>query len=104
MCSACWAVRFDAFVTARTGQLVLRLCVAASERSEAAASLITLRRRSEPIFPPPALIGGEEPMFETGESASTSPASAIQTPAEAARAPFGEAETITGTLSASSFW
>ena len=90
MRSACCAVRLEAFVTASTGQLVLRLCVAASERREAAASLITLRRRSEPMLPPFELIGIEEPMFETGESASTSPASAIQTPAEAARAPYGE--------------
>jgi hypothetical protein len=88
--SACWAVRFDAFVTARTGQLVLRLCVAASERSEAAASLIALRRRSEAMLAPLESIGVEEPMFDTGDNASTSPASAIQTPADAARAPLGD--------------
>ena len=42
------------------------------------------------MFAPLELIGVEEPMFEIGDSASTSPASAIQTPAEAARAPLGE--------------
>ena len=77
-------------MTARAGQLVLRLCVAASERSEAAASLITFRRRSLPRFAPEPLIGVEEPMFEIGDIASTSAASESQTPAEAARAPFGE--------------
>jgi hypothetical protein len=45
---------------------------------------------SSSMFPPPELIGVEEPMFDTGDSASTSPASAVQTPADAARAPFGE--------------
>ena len=104
MCSACCAVKFDAFVTARTGQVVLRLCVAASERSDAAASLITFRRRSEPMFAPVELIGVDEPMFEMGDIASTSPASEIQTPAEAARAPFGATYTITGTASESSRW
>jgi hypothetical protein len=42
------------------------------------------------MFPPLELIGVDEPMFETGDSGSTSPASAIQTPADPARAPFGE--------------
>jgi len=42
------------------------------------------------MFPPLESIGVEEPMFETGDIASTSAASAIQTPADAARAPFGE--------------
>jgi hypothetical protein len=36
------------------------------------------------------LIGVEEPMFVLGAIASTSAASLIQTPADAARAPFGD--------------
>ena len=77
-------------MTARTGQLVLRSCAAASDRNEAAASLITLRRRSEAMLAPLESIGVDEPMFDTGDSARTSPASAIQTPADAARAPLGD--------------
>ncbi len=58
--------------------------------SDAAASLITFRRRSEPRFAPLESIGVDEPMFVVGAIASTSAACAIQTPADAARAPFGE--------------
>ena len=90
MCSACCAVRFDALRTASDGQVVLRLCVAASAVSDAAESLITLRRRSVPRFCPLESIGVDEPMFVVGAIASTSAACAIQTPAEAARAPSGE--------------
>ena len=43
-------------------------------------------------------------MFESGDMASTSPASATQTPAEAARAPSGDTYTITGIFEASSAW
>ena len=81
---------FDAFVTARTGHVVLRLCAAARARREAAASLTTLRRRSESMFAPLESIGVDDPMFEIGDIARTSAACAIQTPAEAARAPGGE--------------
>ena len=42
----------------------------ASARSEAAASLTTLRRRSFWMSPPPTLIGVEEPMFVCGAIAS----------------------------------
>ncbi len=52
--------------------------------------MITLRRRSLPMFAPLPLIGVEEPMFVSGAIASTSAAWEIQTPAEAARAPAGE--------------
>src|SRR2546426_9339403 len=90
ICSACAAVRFDALRTASAGHFVLRLCAAASAVSDATESLITLRRRSESRFVPPELIGVDDPMLLTGAIASTSAASAIQTPAEAARAPSGE--------------
>src|SRR5262245_27307802 len=102
--SASSAVRFDAFRTASAGHVVLRLCVAASAVRDAAASLITLRRRSEPRFCPFPLIGVEEPMFVVGAIASTSAACAIHTPADAARAPSGETYTITGTFELSSAW
>ena len=42
------------------------------------------------MFAPLELIGVDEPMFVVGAIASTSAACAIQTPADAARAPFGE--------------
>ena len=47
------------------------------------------RRRSFWMSSPPTLIGVDEPMFVCGAIASTSAASPIQTPAEAARAPVG---------------
>src|SRR3954469_12423122 len=104
MWSACAAVRFDALRTASAGQVVLRLCAAASAVSDAAASLITFRRRSEPRFFPLESIGVEEPMFVVGAIASTSAACEIQTPADAARAPSGETYTITGIFERSSAW
>ena len=102
MWSASAAVRFDATRTAFPGHSVLRWCAAASAVSDAAASLITLRRRSEPRFAPLESIGVDEPMFVVGAIASTSAASEIQTPAEAARAPSGETYTITGSFAPSS--
>ena len=81
------AVRFDALRTARSAHFALRPCDFARPRSEAAASLTTLRRRSLPMFGPLALIGVEEPMFVSGAIARTSAAWPIQTPADAARAP-----------------
>ncbi len=87
--SASASVRFEAFSTARFAQAAFRPWLFASARRDAAASLITLRRRSEPMFAPLPLIGVEEPMFVAGAIASRSAASAIQTPAEAARAPRG---------------
>ena len=88
--SASAAVRFEATRTALSAQAALRPWVFASPRSEAAASLMILRRRSLPRFAPVPEIGVEEPMFVSGAIASTSAASEIQTPAEAARAPLGE--------------
>jgi hypothetical protein len=58
--------------------------------SEATASLITLRRRSEPRFWPLLSIGVEEPMFVAGAIAATSAASVIQTPPRRPREPLGE--------------
>src|SRR6266568_7821562 len=98
MWSACCAVRLEATLTALAGQVVLRLCAAASAVSDATESLITLRRKSDPRFWPLESIGVEEPMFVVGAIASTSAASEIQTPADAARAPSGETYTITGSL------
>src|SRR5215510_1852650 len=89
-CFATYAGRFDAFRTASCGQVVLRSWYLASEVSEAAASLTIFRRRSLPMLLPPSLIGVDEPMFVLGAIARTSAASLIQTPADAARAPFGE--------------
>ena len=83
-------MRFDALRTASDGQVVLRLCVAASAVREATESLITFRRRSVPRFWPLESIGVEEPMFDVGDIARTSAACAIHTPADAARAPSGE--------------
>ena len=54
------------------------------------------------MFAPVPLIGVDEPMFASGAMTSRSAASEIQTPAEAARAPFGETYTITGTGETSS--
>ena len=51
---------------------------------------IVARELSLPIFWPLPVIGVDEPMFVSGAIASTSAASEIQTPAEAARAPFGD--------------
>src|SRR4051812_37800253 len=87
--SASSAVRFDAFVTANFGQVVLRLCAAASAVSDATAWWITLRRRSFAMSCPLESIGVDEPMFDTGDIARTSAACEIQTPADAARAPLG---------------
>jgi hypothetical protein len=42
------------------------------------------------MFAPLPLIGVDDPMFVSGAIASTSAACEIHTPAEAARAPFGE--------------
>ena len=90
MRSASAAVRFDALRTAASAHCALRPCVLASPRSEAAASFTTLRRRSLPMFVPLPWIGVDEPMFVAGAIASTSAASEIQTPADAARAPSGD--------------
>ena len=54
------------------------------------------------MLAPVPLIGVDEPMFASGAMTSRSAASEIQTPAEAARAPFGETYTITGTGETSS--
>ena len=100
--SASSLVRLEALRTAMFAQRSLRPWLWASARRDAAASLTTLRRRSEPMFAPVPLIGVEEPMFASGAMTSRSAASEIQTPAEAARAPFGETYTITGTGETSS--
>src|SRR4051794_27805469 len=100
--SACSAVRFEALRTALPGQTVFRLCAAASAVREAAESLIPLRRRSELRFCPLESIGVDEPIFVVGVIASTSAAWAIQTPADAARAPSGATYTITGSFAFSS--
>ncbi len=81
--------RFDALRTALSAHAPLRPCDTASARNDAAASLIALRRRSLAMLRPPTRIGVDEPMFETGDIASTSAAWEIHTPALAARAPFG---------------
>ena len=60
------ASRFDAFRTAESTHCTLRPCVRARARSEAAASLTTLRRRSSWMSSPPTLIGVDEPMFVCG--------------------------------------
>ena len=88
--SASAAVRLDALRTAESAHCALRPWLFERARSEAAASLTTLRRRSLPMLAPVPLIGVEEPMFVCGAIASRSAASEIQTPAEAARAPSGE--------------
>ena len=55
----------------------------------AAASLITLRRRSAPSSSPEAEIGVEEPMFVWGAIARMSAAWPITAPAESALEPGG---------------
>ena len=82
-------VRFDALRTARSAHFAFLPWMRARLRSDAAASLTTLRFRSLSRFAPELVIGVEEPMFDTGDIASTSAACEIQTPALAARAPFG---------------
>src|SRR2546421_13004735 len=71
--------------------------------SEATASLITFRRRSEPRFWPLESIGVDEPMLVSGAIAAMSAASVIQTPADAARDPGGDTQTITRILRPTSF-
>ena len=88
--SASVAPRFDARRTAACAQAALRPWARASSLRDAAASLTTLRRRSDWMFPPPTSIGVEEPMFVCGAIASRSAAWLIQTPADAARDPGGE--------------
>ena len=88
--SASAAVRLAACLTALFAQAALRPWVFARPRSDAAASLMIFRRRSLPRFAPVPEIGVEEPMLVSGAIASTSAASEIQTPADAARAPPGE--------------
>src|SRR5690348_5431935 len=100
--SAWSAVRFDASRTAFAGHCVLRWCEAASAVSDATASLTTLRGRSEPRLAPLESIGVDEPMFVVGAIARTSAACDTHTPADAARAPFGETYTITGSFAFSS--
>jgi hypothetical protein len=90
MRSASSSVRLDALRTARSAHFALRPCERASPRKDAAASLRIFRFRSLPMFAPLPVIGVDEPMFVFGAIASTSAASEIQTPALAARAPFGE--------------
>ena len=102
--SASCAVRLSALRTACSAQSPFRPCVSASARSDLAASLIALRRRSLGISPPPAATGVEEPRFVLGAMAARSAACTIQTPAEAARAPSGETYTSTGVSEASSAW
>ena len=87
--SASSAVRLDALRTAASAHAAFRPCDFARPRSDAAASLTTLRRRSLPMFEPLPLIGVEDPMFVWGAIARRSAAWEIQTPAEAARAPAG---------------
>jgi len=54
------------------------------------------------MLPPPESIGVEDPMFVSGAMPRKSAASAIQTPAEPAVAPFGPTHTSTGSLAFSS--
>jgi len=82
--------------------LTSKLSRAEKSGYDAAASLITLRLRSEPRLAPLESIGVDEPMFVVGAIASTSAASEIQTPADAARAPFGDTYTITSSFALSS--
>ena len=88
--SASYSVRFDAWRTASPAHCSLRPWFFASVFSDAAASLMTLRRRSDWMFPPPTSIGVDEPMFVCGAMARMSAAWPIQTPADAAREPAGE--------------
>ena len=90
ICLACCSSRLEALRTASAAQAALRWWNFIRLVSEATASLITLRRRSEPRFWPLESIGVEEPMLVAGAIAATSAASVIQTPAEAARAPLGD--------------
>ena len=87
--SASRALRFEPTRTAASAHFAFRPCSFASARSCAAASLITLRRRSFWMSSPPIEIGVDEPRFVCGAMARMSAAWPIQTPADAARAPSG---------------
>ena len=69
-------------------------------RANAAASLVALRASVESIGPC-MLMGVAAPMLVPGLIAATSPAITTNTPAEAARAPPGVTQVMTGTREAS---
>jgi hypothetical protein len=69
--------------------VALRPCVVASARIRAAASFTILFLRSPFGRSCPSPTGVEEPMLVCGAIAARSEACTMNTPAEAARAPFG---------------
>ena len=64
----------------------------------AAASLMTLRRRSFEMSSPPSEMGVDEPIFVCGAIAARSEAMVITAPAESALDPGGATYTTTGTF------
>ena len=78
-----------ALVTIRWASTGLRPWSMAIDRIWARESLITLRRRSQPMFWPEESIGAAAPMWVVGAITARSDAMVITAPAEAARAPAG---------------
>ena len=93
---ACSAVTLVALRTICSASAGLRPWLEASARTNAAASFSTLRPSAPPMSLPFELIGVAAPMLVCGAIAATSAASVMNTPAEPARAPFGETYTTTG--------
>jgi hypothetical protein len=86
--------------TASSAHSPLRPRCAATVRANAAASLVALWARVESIGPW-RFTGVAAPMFVPGAIAATSPAITTNTPADAARAPPGITQVMTGTGEAS---
>ena len=92
-----------AWRTASSAHATLRPRWRATVRANAAASLVALRASVESIGPC-MLIGVAAPMLVPGDIAATSAAITMNTPAEAARAPCGETQVITGVGATSRCW
>ena len=70
----------------------------------AAVALVLVGFAAQALLVPPAFTGDAAPMLVPGAIAATCPASVMKVPAEAAQAPCGETNTITGSFALSIAW
>ena len=97
MATASAAPMLAASRTADSAQSALRSCSSASERMRATASFVTFLASVSGRSSPPEPTTEAAPMFVFGAMAATSAASMTNVAADAARAPSGATQAMTGT-------
>ena len=97
MATASVALMLAASRTADSAQSAFRSCSSARERMRATASFVTLAASVSGSSSPPAPTTDAAPMFVLGAMAATSAASTTKVAADAARAPSGATQAMTGT-------